>query len=77
MELDKSESILSGSNFSQKSDLIFSEYISHAEYTEKKLNKHIVLYKTDKFLLYKLIEFEIKENQVIFCHNLVLRDLKK
>ena len=75
MKLDKRQNILSGSNFSQKSDLIFSEYISHAEYTEKKLNKHIVLYKSDEFLLYKLIEFEIKENQVIFCHNLVLKDL--
>ena len=57
MELDKSESVLSGSNFSQKSDLIFSEYISHDEYKEKKLNKHIVLYKSDEFLLYPSLIF--------------------
>ena len=69
--------ILSGSNFAKIADVIYSEFISKEEYNLKKLDTHIVLFKTENYLLYKLTNFDLKKHQTIFCNNLVLFDLFK
>ena len=75
MKLNRNNSILSGSNFSNISDIIYSQFISKEEYEKKEINKNIILYKEKDYLLYKLLDFEIYENAVIFCNNLVLKSL--
>jgi hypothetical protein len=67
--------ILTPNNFSKIADVIYSEFISYSEYKNKKIPEHIVIFKTKDYLFYKLINFEIKQNQTIFCNNLVLKDL--
>ena len=77
MKLNKNNPILTGSNFSNISNIVYSEFISHEEYEKKELNKNIILYKEKDYLLYKLLDFEIHENSVIFCNNLTLKSLFK
>lgn len=74
---NNSKEILTPSNFSKIADVIYSEFISYSEYKNKTIPEHIVLFKTKDYLFYKLINFEIKQNQTIFCNNLVLKDLFK
>ena len=68
MKYRQENSILSGSNFSKISDIVFSEFISKEDYKKKNLGKNIVLYEEKNFLLYQLLNFEIYENSVIFCN---------
>lgn len=75
MKLKKNQTILSGSNFSLQSDIVYSEFISYEEYKDKNLENNIVLYKEDGYLLYKLTHFELFENAVIFCNNFALLSL--
>ena len=75
MKLNRNNSILSGSSFSNISDIVYSQFISKEEYEEKEINKNIILYKEKDYLLYKLLDFEIYENAVIFCNNLALKSL--
>jgi len=75
MKYRQENSILSGSNFSKISDIVFSEFISVEEYRKKNLKKNIILYKEKNYLLYKLLNIEIYENSVIFCNTHTLKSL--
>ncbi len=75
MKLKSPLSILAGSNFSKISDIVFSEFISKENYNKKKLGKNIVLYEEKNYLLYKLLNFEINENSIVFCNTLTLKSL--
>ena len=76
MKLNRNNSILSGSNFSNISDIIYSQFISKEEYEKKEINKNIILYKEKDYLLYKLLDFEIYENLTrIYCN--FLHKIKK
>ena len=77
MKYRQENSILSGSNFSKISDIVFSEFISKEDYIKKNLGKNIVLYEEKNFLLYQLLNFEIYENSVIFCNTHTLKSLFK
>lgn len=75
MKLKSPESILAGSNFSKISNIVYSEFISKENYHKKNLGKNIVLYEEKNYLLYKLLNFEINENSIIFCNTLTLKSL--
>ena len=77
MKQNKNLSILSGSNFSSKSDIAYSEYISREQYLKKNSTDKIIVFKEEKYLLYKLTEFELFENAIIFCNNISLKSLFK
>lgn len=77
MKQNKNLDILSGSNFSSKSNIVYSEYISHKEYLNKNSTDKIIIFNEEKYLLYKLTEFELFENAIIFCNNISLKSLFK
>ncbi len=77
MKLKSPESILAGSNFSKISNIVYSEFISKENYNKKNLGENIVLYAEKNYLLYKLLNFEINENSIIFCNTLTLKSLFK
>lgn len=66
--------IVNGSNFSKKSDFIFSEIISSEEFNNlKKINPHLQIIRHYKYLKIDAIWYvnpiiELKNNDVIFSH---------
>ena len=77
MKHEKKEQILCGSNFSLKSDIIYSEYISKEEFIIQNTKNKQIIFEEKNFVLYKLTEFELFENAIIFCNNLALKSLFK
>lgn len=75
MEQSKTLKALSGSNFTSIADIVYSEYISLEDYKKKDHSNSLVLYKDKEFLLYKINDFELFENAVIFCNHLTLSSL--
>ncbi|MDB3866620.1 hypothetical protein N9309_02565 [Acidimicrobiia bacterium] len=77
MKQNKNLDILTGSNFSSKSNIVYSEYISRKEYLNKNSTDKLIIFNEEKYLLYKLTEFELFENAIIFCNNILLKSLFK
>ena len=69
------EEFLTGNNFALKSDLIYAEAISSKNF--EKLNKSNLNYKQvdPGIFIYSIKDFEIKENDVIFCKTDYLLEL--
>ena len=63
--MDKNE-IISGYNFSNTCNVIFSRYVSYEEYENLDHSKIIVLQKTNDYIFYRLKSFELSENDSIF-----------
>lgn len=72
--MDKNE-IISGYNFSNTCNVIFSRYVSYEEYENLDHSKIIVLQKTNDYIFYRLKSFELSENDSIFCNNFSISSL--
>jgi hypothetical protein len=53
MKHEKKEQILCGSNFSLKSDIIYSEYISKEEFIIQNTKNKQIIFEEKNFVLYK------------------------
>ena len=60
--------ILNSYNFARNADIVFSETILKDNFKSKNSKKYNLIYEDDKKIFYVLNEFEISENQVIFCN---------
>ena len=69
------KNIISGYNFSQKCNLIYSRYISYEEFNDLDQENIIVLQKTRDYIFYKIRKIELSENDTIFCNNFTLKSL--
>tara|TARA_B100001029_G_C15049155_1_gene449392 strand:+ start:671 stop:1693 length:1023 start_codon:yes stop_codon:yes gene_type:complete len=69
------KNIISGYNFSQKCNLIYSRYISYEEFNDLDQKNIIVLQKTRDYIFYKIRKIELSENDTIFCNNFTLKSL--
>tara|TARA_Y100000996_G_scaffold68801_1_gene46398 strand:+ start:50 stop:1099 length:1050 start_codon:yes stop_codon:yes gene_type:complete len=69
------EEVLNSYNFARKADIVYSEIISLDKY--KKLNNkdHVIVYQDDKKVFYKIKQFTLKENQIIFCNSNFIESL--
>lgn len=72
-----SSEVITSSNFAKKSNVIYSEIVSHGEYENISNKNTFVISQNDKEVLYKNNHFEIKENDVIFCNSYLINDLFK
>ena len=69
------EDFLTCYNFARSSDIVHSEIITRQEFESLKLDNTKIMYENDKYLLYKLKNFEIKENDIIFTNHFFLNEL--
>ncbi len=63
----KEEQILTSYNFARNSDFIYSEELTHQQYSKIKNENHVIV-TNDYRIIYINPHIELKENSVIFCH---------
>lgn len=62
----KSVDIVSSNNIARSCNVVFSEYISKKAFNNLNLGDVNVYDSGDNFVLYKTVNFELKENDIIF-----------
>ena len=63
----KEEQILTSYNFARNSDFIYSEELTHQQYSKIKNVNHVIV-TNDYRIIYINPHIELEENSVIFCH---------
>ena len=75
------KTLITGSNFAKKADIIFTQEIHKSEYTHIKSNNHYLIKQNDKKVCYLNKNFVLHENDIIFCKtdylNFLFKLLKK
>ena len=75
------KTLITGSNFAKKSDIIFTQEIHKSEYTHIKSNNHYLIEQNDKKVCYLNKNFVLHENDIILWKtdylNFYLNCLKK
>ena len=62
----KPEDILNSYNFARNSDVVYSEILTLEQFKNLDLKNYKIINKTENLIFYKLTEFKLKENDVIF-----------
>jgi len=62
------EELLCSYNFARNSNIVYSEILSKKQFENLNIKNPLIIYEDSEFLFYKLNEFEIKENDIIFCN---------
>ncbi len=62
------EELLCSYNFARNSNIVYSEILSKKQFEKLNIKNPLIIYEDSEFLFYKLNEFEIKENDIIFCN---------
>ena len=71
----KPEDILNSYNFARNSDVVYSEIVTRDQFNILDLQNFKIINKTENLIFYKLTEFKLKENDVIFCNSDMLKNL--
>ena len=71
----KSVDIVSSNNIARSCNVVFSEYISKKAFNNLNLGDVNVYDSGDNFVLYKTVNFELNENDIIFTTHFFLKDL--
>ena len=66
---------LTSFNFARKSNFVFSETVTHEQFSNLNLEKKYIVEKNDYLITYKLNFLDIKENDIIFCNSKFIKDL--
>ena len=69
------DQVLSSYNFARKADIVFAESLTRQQYEKLDLPKHRIVYEDDFYITYKLSEFKLNQNDVIYCNNYFFYDL--
>jgi len=76
INLNEKENIISGYNFAKRSDVIFSEILTHEQYSDiSDKNKLSIVYKNNDLVFYINRDLIIKENDIIFSTTHFVEDL--
>ena len=67
--------IISGYNFSQKCNFIYSRYISHYEFNLMNNKDVTIMQKTKDYVFYRMNYVELKDGYTIFSNNFALKTL--
>ena len=76
IKLKHKDKMFSSYDIPRFSDVVYSEAISYPQFKKLKLNNPIILGKDIDIVFYKLREFTIKRNDIIFTHTGNLDKLK-
>ena len=68
IKLKHKDKMFSSYDIARFSDVVYSEAISYPQFKKLKLNNPIILGKDKDIVFYKLREFTIKRNDIIFTH---------
>lgn len=71
----KPEDILNSYNFARNSDVVYSEILTLDQFKNLDLKNYKIINKTENLIFYKLTEFKLKENDVIFCNSDMIKNL--
>lgn len=71
----ESKKILNSYNFARNSDIVFSEIVTHEQFNNLNISDYKVIHKNNRFIFYKLNNFHLKENDVIFCNTDMVKSL--
>ena len=71
----KPEDILNSYNFARNSDVVYSEIVTRDQFKNLDLQNFKTINKTENLIFYKLTEFKLKENDVIFCNSDMVKNL--
>ena len=64
----KKEDLLCSYNFARNSNIVYSEVVLKKQFENLNIKNYSIIYEDTEFIFYKLNEFEIRENDVIFCN---------
>lgn len=62
------EDLLCSYNFARSSDIVYSEVVLREQFQELNIKDPLIIFEDSNFIFYKLNEFELKENNIIFCN---------
>lgn len=72
----KKENLLTAYNYARNSDFVYVEAVSHNQYEElRKKNNLKIINKNDYLVVYKNLNFNLSENDLIFCHSAYISEL--
>ena len=71
----ESKKILNSYNFARNSDIVFSEILTYEQFNKLNISDYKVIHKNNRFIFYKLNNFHLKENDVIFCNTDMVKSL--
>lgn len=60
--------VLTSYNFARNSNVIYSEAVTPSQFKDLSVGQHRQYTKSNNMILYKLKEFRLNENDIIFCH---------
>ena len=62
------EDLICSYNFARNSNVVYSEVVSKKQFENLNIKNPLIIYEDSGFVFYKLKEFEIRENDIIFCN---------
>ena len=71
----RNDQVLNSFNFARKSNVVYSEVVSKSQFEILKNNNLQVIEESRDYIFYKVKEFELKENDIIFSNLFIVNDL--
>ncbi len=64
----KKEDLICSYNFARNANVVYSEVLLKSQFNKLNIRNPVIIYEDADFIFYKLKEFELSENNIIFCN---------